>query len=67
LENLKYYEVALERLKPAEREAIICRLELQYSYEELAIVLNKSSPDAARMAVTRAMRRLVNELRDASR
>jgi RNA polymerase sigma-70 factor (ECF subfamily) len=67
LENLKYYEVALERLKPADREAIICRLELQYSYEELAIVLNKSSPDAARMAVTRAMIRLVNELRDASR
>src|SRR5262245_18036783 len=66
LENIKYYEVALERLKPDEREAIICRLELQYSYEELAIILNKSTPDAARMAVTRAMRRLVNELRDAS-
>jgi RNA polymerase sigma-70 factor (ECF subfamily) len=66
LENLKYYELALERLKPGEREAIICRLELQYSYEDLAIVLNKPSPAAARMAVTRAMRHLVNEVRDAA-
>ncbi|HET9387640.1 MAG TPA: sigma-70 family RNA polymerase sigma factor [Gemmatimonadales bacterium] len=67
LENLEHYEVALERLNPAERQAIICRLELQYSYQELAVVLNKPSPAAARMAVTRAMKRLVNELRDASR
>jgi RNA polymerase sigma-70 factor, ECF subfamily len=66
-ENLKDYEVALQRLKPTEREAIICRIELQYSYPELAIVLDKPSPAAARMAVTRAMKRLVNELRDVSR
>jgi RNA polymerase sigma factor (sigma-70 family) len=66
-ENLERYDAALQRLKPAEREAIICRMELQYSYEELAIVLNKPSPAAARVAVTRAVKRLVEELRDAIR
>jgi len=42
-ENTERYETALQRLLPADREAIIGRLELGYSYEELAIVLNKPS------------------------
>jgi RNA polymerase sigma-70 factor (ECF subfamily) len=62
-ENLRRYDDAVQRLKAEDREAIIGRLELQYSYEELALVLNKPSPAAARMAVTRAMRRLADELR----
>ena len=57
------YEAALERLSPGEREAIILRLELQYEYSEIAVILGKSSDDAARMAVTRAMRRLAEEMR----
>jgi RNA polymerase sigma-70 factor, ECF subfamily len=65
-ENLERYDAAVQKLNPAEQEAVICRLELQYSYEELAIVLNKPNAQAARMAVTRAVKRLVQELRDAS-
>jgi RNA polymerase sigma-70 factor (ECF subfamily) len=57
-QNVTRYDAALERLERAEREAIICRLELQYSYEEMAVALNKPSAAAARMAVTRAMKRL---------
>jgi RNA polymerase sigma-70 factor (ECF subfamily) len=57
-ENVERYEKALQRLDAADREAIIGRLEFQYTYEELAIVLDKPSPAAARMAVTRAMKRL---------
>jgi len=57
------YEAALARLSPTEREAIILRLELQYEYGEIAVILGKSSDDAARMAVMRAMRRLAEEMR----
>jgi RNA polymerase sigma factor (sigma-70 family) len=65
-ENMARYDAAIQRLKPADREAIIGRIELHYGYDELAIVLNKPSGDAARMAVTRAMRRLAAEMRHAS-
>lgn len=62
-ENTERYERALQRLEPADREAIIGRLELQYSYDELAVSLNKPTAAAARMAVTRAMKRLAHEMR----
>jgi RNA polymerase sigma-70 factor, ECF subfamily len=61
-ENLERYESALERLKPPDREAIIGRLEMLYSYDELATVLGRPSAAAARMAVTRAMKRLAEEM-----
>jgi RNA polymerase sigma factor (sigma-70 family) len=58
-EGFERYEAALQQLKPADREAIIARIELQQSYEEVAIALGKQSADSARMAVTRAIARLV--------
>jgi RNA polymerase sigma-70 factor, ECF subfamily len=61
-ENLERYEAALQRLKPTEREAIIGRLEMMYGYDELATVIGKPSAAAARMAVTRAMKRLAEEM-----
>jgi RNA polymerase sigma-70 factor (ECF subfamily) len=61
-ENQALYEKALTRLRPADREAIINRLELQHTYEELAVLLDKRSPDAARVAVMRAMKRLAEEM-----
>jgi RNA polymerase sigma-70 factor (ECF subfamily) len=61
-ENLERYETALQRLKPADREAIIGRLEMLYDYDELATVLGRPSASAARMAVTRAMKRLAQEM-----
>ena len=62
-ENLSRYEAAVDRLTQADQEAIIGRIELQYTYDELAVVLGKPSPDAARMAVTRALKRLAEEMR----
>jgi RNA polymerase sigma factor (sigma-70 family) len=62
-EEMEIYEAALGRLRPIEQEAIVGRLELQYSYVELAAMLRKPSPDAARVAVTRALARLVDEMR----
>ena len=61
-EGIERYEAALERLKPEDREAIIARIELQQSYEEVAIALGKPSANAARAAVTRALARLIDEM-----
>ena len=62
-ENLRRYEAALGRLDAADREAIVARLEMQHTYDELAVILHKPTAAAARMAVTRAMKRLANEIR----
>jgi RNA polymerase sigma-70 factor (ECF subfamily) len=59
-ERLERYEAALARLQPADREAIVARLELQQSYEEVALALGKPTAGAARMAVTRAIRKLID-------
>ena len=64
-ENVALYEAAVKQLAPADREAIVGRIELEYSYAELAVVLNKPTADAARVAVTRAMKRLGEEMRRA--
>jgi len=61
-EGLECYEHALAALRPIDREAVIARLELGFTYEEVAKLLGKPSANAARMAVERALVRLVNEL-----
>ena len=62
-EAVEAYEKALERLKPEEREAIIARVELGYSYEELAVTLDKPSAEAARKTAQRALVRLAEEMK----
>jgi RNA polymerase sigma-70 factor, ECF subfamily len=61
-EAYERYEQALGRLKPEDQEAIIARVEMGYTYEELAESLAKPSADAARKAARRALVRLVNEM-----
>ena len=61
-EALDQYEHALERLNPEEREAIIARVEMGYSYEELAVALGKPTADAARKAAQRALVRLADQM-----
>jgi RNA polymerase sigma factor (sigma-70 family) len=61
-EALERYESALQRLRPEEREVIIARVEMQQSYAQIAAAHGKASPDAARMAVTRALVRLAEEM-----
>jgi len=62
LENTERYEAAMLRLRDTDREAIIARVELRYSYQELAVALGKPSADAARVAVARAVYRLAREI-----
>ena len=57
------YVAALSRLEPEEREVIIGRVEMEYSYAELADLLGKPTPDAARKAAKRALLRLAEEMR----
>jgi RNA polymerase sigma-70 factor (ECF subfamily) len=61
-EALQRYEGALARLRPEEREAIIARVEMDGSYQDVAQALGKPSADAARMAVSRALVRLAQEM-----
>lgn len=62
-EAVEDYERALACLRPEEREAIIARVEMGYTYEELAVALGKPTPDAARKAAQRALVRLAEEMR----
>ncbi len=65
-EAVERYEGALQRLKPEEREAIIARVEMGYSFEELAEALGKPTPDAARKTAQRALVRLAEEMKRAA-
>jgi len=56
------YKQALSRLRPEDRELIVGRLELEYSFEQLALATRRRSPAAARMALSRALTRLAAEM-----
>jgi RNA polymerase sigma-70 factor (ECF subfamily) len=62
-EALETYERALEALSESDREAVVLRVELGFDFEEIAQQLGKPSVDAARMAVTRALARLADQMR----
>jgi RNA polymerase sigma factor (sigma-70 family) len=62
-EGAARYVAALARLEPEEREAIIGRVEMEYSYADLADVLGKPTADAARKATRRALLRLAEEMK----
>jgi RNA polymerase sigma-70 factor (ECF subfamily) len=58
------YEAALQRLTAGDRELVIARVEMGLTYTELAVATGKPSADAARMAVSRALVRLAEDLGD---
>ena len=60
-QQLDRFLEALRRLRPADRQVIVWRIELGYTAEEIATRLGKSKA-AAGMTVTRAMTRLAKEL-----
>lgn len=62
-EKVARYEAAVQRLRAADRDVLIGRFELQYSYEELTVALDKPTVTATRVAVTRAIQRLIAEMR----
>jgi RNA polymerase sigma factor (sigma-70 family) len=56
------YLRGLGSLRPVDQAMLRARIDRQWDYDKIARAFGKSSPDAARMAVTRALRRLLDEL-----
>jgi RNA polymerase sigma factor (sigma-70 family) len=67
-ENEAYarYQAALGQLHEDEREALIARLELGLTYHEIAMTLGRPSPDAARVAIRRALLKVTQIMKGAS-
>ena len=61
-EAVEQYEAGLQRLNDQERALVVARVELGLTYSEVAEATGKASADAARMAVTRAIARLIQEM-----
>jgi RNA polymerase sigma-70 factor (ECF subfamily) len=62
-EGYRRYRAALGRLRSRDREVIVTRIEAQWSIGEIAQHFGMPSGNAARMAVTRALRRLIQLLK----
>jgi RNA polymerase sigma-70 factor (ECF subfamily) len=61
-EDQQRFARALARLSEVDRTAVVARLQLGYSYEQIALLLDKRSANAARMTVTRAIARLIEAM-----
>jgi RNA polymerase sigma factor (sigma-70 family) len=57
------YRAALAQLRPSDRALIVAHVELDYTHEQLGCMTGRS-PNAARMALQRALGRLAVRLRD---
>ena len=66
-EAVERYDRALGRLRAEEREVVIARIEMGYTFQELAGVLGKPSAEAARKAAHRAIVRLAEEMQRAAK
>jgi RNA polymerase sigma factor (sigma-70 family) len=62
VERVEQYEAALDQLKPHEREALVARIEMGCTYEEMAALLDLPSADAARKAAKRALVKLAEAM-----
>jgi len=58
------YRDVLATLSPRDREMIVARIEAQWNLGEIAQRFKMRTVDGARMAVTRALRRLMNRLKE---
>ena len=63
LETLERYERALATLSEEQQEAVVLRVEMGFTHQMVAEVLQCPSVDAARMIVTRALVRLAEEMK----
>ena len=61
---LTRYERALATLAEDDREAVLLRIEMGFSYQEIADALRIASANAARMRVARALLVLAKAMRD---
>lgn len=57
------YKTALTYLSQTDRDLIVGAVELGYNHEQLALLTGKRTAGSARVALSRAIRRLVEEMR----
>lgn len=57
------YRKALTRLRPSDQVLIVAHVELDYTHEQLGQVVDRS-PNAARMALQRALRQIANHMKE---
>jgi RNA polymerase sigma-70 factor (ECF subfamily) len=62
-EAYERYRQVLLQLSPRDRQMVVARIEAQWNLGEIAQRFNMRTVDGARMAVTRALRRLVNRMK----
>jgi len=63
-ELLDRYDRALERLPEDHREAVMLRVELGYSYQQVAEAVGSPSANAVRLTITRALVKLARLMHD---
>jgi RNA polymerase sigma-70 factor (ECF subfamily) len=61
-EQERHYKVALATLTEDERMLVVGRLELGYNYDQLALIGGRATPEAARQAVRRALKKLAERM-----
>ena len=64
-ETFDRYEKALERLPARQQEAVIMRIELQFTYQQIADALGMSTANAVRMMISRAIVLLAETMKEA--
>jgi RNA polymerase sigma-70 factor (ECF subfamily) len=62
-ETVEHFEAALSELRDEDKELIIARVEWDLDYNEIAAALDKPTPNAARVAVARALLRLAEAMK----
>jgi RNA polymerase sigma-70 factor (ECF subfamily) len=58
------YQQALGTLSVRDRQLVVARIEAQWSHDEIARHFGMPTADAGRMAVSRALRRLLDSVKD---
>jgi RNA polymerase sigma-70 factor (ECF subfamily) len=59
---MEAYEAALSALTEDQHQAVVLRIEMGYSFQQVAEAMESPSADAARMLVARALARLSEKM-----
>ena len=63
-EAVSRYHLALATLSPRDRSLVVARIEAEWTHDEIARHFTMPTADAARMAVSRALRRLLDSVQE---
>jgi RNA polymerase sigma-70 factor (ECF subfamily) len=61
-ERERHYKAALATLTEEERLLVVGRIELGFNYDQLALIGGRATPEAARQAVRRAVKKLAERM-----